>query len=147
MFITDKKASSAISIVLIVILSLALVISTLIIFLKRADNSEFQVLSSIAGNVNLKKEIINFNIQQIFNRVSENSDSKEAFIDNFNNELNKYIRNGEYIIPELSQLKDQLDEVSYSTEKISVDFIIEIHEKAEDGSFINYKYTETFTGN
>ena len=91
-------------------------------------------------------EEINFNIQNIVDRSFENSNSKEEFIDNFKLELEKYVIDGKFIIPELSQLESQLnsDSVVFSDKGVEVSFEIKVQDKVGNEFLVDYKYTKTF---
>jgi len=145
--LNNKRGGVSISIVLLVIFTLVLVISSLTYFTTRSSGITKNLGNSfILERVNINVEEINFNIQNIVDRSFENSNSKEEFIDNFKLELEKYVIDGKFIIPELSQLESQLnsDSVVFSDKGVEVSFEIKVQDKVGNEFLVDYKYTKTF---
>lgn len=144
----SKKGGVSIAIVLLVILTLVLVISSLVLLSGRSKEViEGLGRAFIVENIYSQKEVINFNIQNLVDMSAKEADSKEQFIDNFNTNLEKYKNaNGDYIIPELIQLENQLDVNGVVLNNgFEIPFDIKIETKdLENGISIEYSYKKTF---
>ena len=131
-----NKKSMSISIVLLVIASLVLSGVALFTFYAQKDKLQAKIYTiNFLDETYAKEEIINFYLQNIFDNAINGLSTgwtQEQLIENFSEELNKYKINGEFIMPELSQLESQLNSENLYIEngKIVAKFGIDLENQA-----------------
>ncbi len=152
----SKKAGVPIVIVMLVLLTIALIMTALVSFSLRNN----QVSKNIYGHTFLddvyaKEKLINFYIQEITDKSVEGIDSEEHFISNFKTNLASYKdNNGLYVLNELAQVESRLnnDNVELITEGegkkilLNLQLIIstEFKEDGERRIMVSYTYTRVF---
>jgi len=147
----DKKAGVSIAVVLLVIATIILSSFAIFSFITKQKNVEEVIYGNSLQGVYAKESLLNFYIQEIGDRSAKGVSSEANFISNFKIELERYKDADEnYLLSELGQLNNQLNEESIKLEnnQISANFDIEIKDKTlRDGKEIlsaSYKYAKTF---
>lgn len=105
--------------------------------------------SRYLDDVYVKENEINFYINEIMDKAVINfksSEGKSKFIDNFNNELQKYTEKGVFIIPELNQINLQVisDNVELNSDSVSITFNLQLEKIFEDKLAVKYYYNKKF---
>ncbi len=128
--IKNKKAMS-LAVVFLVLATLVLTVFSLFVFNMRADNLSKPIELAILEGVYAKEDSVNFYINEIIEKSVESGISQDSFIINFLAELNKHKINGEYVVPELSQIEEQADKNHLKVEngKATAEFKINLEEK------------------
>lgn len=145
----NKKAD--IAILLLVLMTLVLVVTVSFVFYKNTSSLGLQIKDSRAlDEIYVKENAINFYVNQIMdNSVSNMKDEKTAgkFIDNLKNEMKKYMEGEGYVVQELSQLDNQLDEknVEIKDNKIFFNFTIKIEKNFDNKMIVSYLYNKKIT--
>ena len=160
----NKKGGVPIAITLLVLATLLLTSFSLVYFAKKSTTNNKKIYSNgISEEVYSKAMLLDFYTQEITDKaakktISSGDISKENFIDNFNNELNRYkLENGKFIIEELAQIENRLNQDNViiqdknNGKEFSVTFDISIYKEISDNGkikkpvSINYTYTKAFT--
>ncbi len=145
-FPKEKKAD--ISILLLVLMTVILVVTVTFIFYKNTQNSGLQIKDSkFLDEIYMEENQVNFYIDEIMDRsVAGINGDRSQFIQNFRNELPKYIENGEFLAPELKQLGAQLDgdNVRIDNGIVYANFSIKIEKFFGDNIMVSYLYEKEF---
>ncbi|MEK6830940.1 MAG: hypothetical protein AABX77_02830 [Nanoarchaeota archaeon] len=153
----NKKAIS-ISILLLVISSLILSILSLAYFMTKNNDIKRTIsFSNGIDEVYLKEDLLNFYLQDIFDKavrdleaILDSVDSGQAFINSFKKELNDYKdKNGNYPMKELQQAENQISEenVELTDNKLVLKLHLEIKKSyisGEEGGTFTYNYEKQF---
>lgn len=160
----NKKAMS-ISIVLLVLATLVLTSFSLLTFYLRKDKIQEEIHTTrFLEDIYAKEEQINFYINEIMEKAvqatKESENFEEDFPINFLNELDKYKINNKFIMQELEQVQNQVNENpdifvieenkegEKTVKKVTAEFQIIIEDKVtvEDKELFSavYTYKKTF---
>jgi hypothetical protein len=146
----NKKALLALAILFLVVLEITLIVFTLVWFNMRDNSANKKIdASSSVDSIYLREELVNLNIQEIFDRAVygfKSESGKEVFIKNFKDELNKLKDvNGNYIIPELSQIENQITPENINIDNKQISFNLKINLNIHSGSIkASYSYSKNF---
>lgn len=140
----------SISIVLLVIFTLVLVITSTAYFVVKLVSNDNEVLSvpSDLDYIYVEESYLDFYLQQLFDISSKEiqyETGKAIFISNLNKYLPNY--NDYYILKNLNQIKNQINEnnVQLTKEKLvwNVSLLLQ-SEDSKKGIFIEYNYKRNF---
>ena len=151
-----KKANTPIGILILVVMSIILCSFTLLSFHSRnGDLSELIGVDHLSG-IYSKEVIINYYINNIIEKSSKGltGDLKTDFINNMKSEIVKYKDEGSFIVSELSQVDEQInngefaDKININDEIIEVEFNIKIKDEVINEKRVlkaEYEYTKVFS--
>jgi hypothetical protein len=145
----NKKAN--ISITLLVFMVLVLSIATLFILSisNEAEKSEMNHFIFI-NYIYIEKAKFDFYIQDIIDNSIKGIETKQDFIDNFQDELERYKQDGKYIIPEIRNIESQVKEenIEIKNNELIINFEIsmkkEFYNDETDLRQITYNYNKEF---
>jgi len=137
MSIKNKKGGMSVSIALLVLATLVLSCFSLLMFYLREKNLQETIYISSLEDIYSKEEQINFYINKAMGSAAEGSKNPEFseayFIINFLAEISEYKLENGFVVPELEQLKNQINEenIEYNAESkiVSADFEIMLEDK------------------
>ncbi len=142
--VCNKKAGVSISIVLLVLATLILVISSLFYFHIRADDLTGDISSAVFLEEIYSKEVkLNFYLENVFDKCSENFVSEEEFVNCFIEKIELY-GGSDIVVEGLEQIEGQLDEIVFDGRKLGIEFDLLIEEDFEDGLSVSYEYKKSF---
>ena len=145
----NKRADLAV--LWLVFMAVVLAGSALFMFNMNSNTIKTEIKDSrYLDDIYVKENEVNFYINEIMDRSIINfrlDQGKGKFIENFNNELQKYTDKGVFIIPELNQVNLQVinDNVELNKDSISINFNIKIDKVFSDKFNATYNYNKKFT--
>jgi len=138
----NKKAD--VSIVLLVFMALVLVGATLFIFNINLRKFRTEIINVKAlDSVYIRENEINFYVGRMMDNSIEKDISKEQFIINFKEELERHKVDGAYVLEELSQVEDQISDIEITDTKVVFDLDIRVIKNFKEIS-ITYVYNKKF---
>jgi len=143
----NKKAS--IATIVLVFMTVALAGVSLFIFITNTNKVGGNIVDSrILDGVYVKENAVNFYINEIMAKAIAKSDfgyGKGDFIDNFKKELEKYKLNEDFVVEELEQLGDQINDENVRVLDNKVYLNVKIEIKLNPDKFkIAYVYEKEF---
>lgn len=145
----NKKAD--IEVLFLVFMAVVLTGTALILFNINSNTIKTEIKDSrYLDDFYVNENYINFYVNEIMDKAVTDfkyEDGKEKFIENFNNELQKYTNNGVFVIPELNQVNLQVinDNVELNTDSVSINLNIKIEKSFNDKFNATYGYNKKFT--
>jgi hypothetical protein len=145
----NKKAN--ISITLLVFMVLVLSIATLFI-LSTSDEAEKSEMNHFIfiNYIYIEKAKFDFYVQDIIDNSIKGIETKQDFISNFQDELERYKQDGKYIIPEIGNIESQVKEenIEIKNNELIISFEISIKEEFNNNEVdlkqITYNYNKEF---
>lgn len=149
----NKKGGMEISIVLLVLATLILSTFALYTFYTKQKSMQEKIyITKFLEDIYSKEEQINFYIDNILEKSAKDfnkEDSEEKLIENFTRELSKYKINNNYIVPELAQIEEQVNEehIKYDkdNQKVTAEFQITLEDKVADNGKELFSAVYTYT--
>ena len=144
-FLGNKKADLATT--LLVFMAIALVGAASIVFLTSSGEIKRNVVDArFIDDIYLKEEKLDFYLQDIFDKTVENfniEEGEDKLISNFKEELEKYKVENKFIIPEFSQVEEQINNLKIEENKVKAEFRFELRKETKLFSAI-YIYNKKF---
>ncbi|MFA7708311.1 MAG: hypothetical protein WCX73_05160 [Candidatus Pacearchaeota archaeon] len=146
----NKRADIAVT--MLVLMTLVLAGTTLFILNLNKGNVETMIQDyALLNKAYLKENQMDFYINNVLDSVIKNfeiNNGKDKFIEEFKKELGRYKENGEFILPELKSVEEQIQTNNFIfdsvNKKITFNLDIRIDEKPSSDVTIAYAYTKTF---
>lgn len=153
--IYNKRASTSISILLLVMLTLVLTISALIIFYINSGKINSRIGESITelDKLLLKEHLLNFYIENAveesaFLKEKDNNARKKEFINNLIKQFENYKIDEKYVLEDLDKIIPQIAEsnvvIDSAKGTIGISLAIWITESRDKDIYMEYAYKKVF---
>jgi hypothetical protein len=143
----NKKAGTPIDILILVLIAVGLSVGCLYIFYLNGNYVSAKISDSrFLDSVYVKENQINFYTEDIVDKSLIGINNKEnpipEFIENLKIELGKYKTSKGYVIPELAQLENQInnENIEFIDNEIKFSFNINLKQDFENKFSVNYNY-------
>lgn len=145
------RAGTPIDVMILVFIALGLSAGALYVFYTNSNYVSSKIVDSrFLDTVYIKESQINFYIDEAMERslvkIIDKQSPVPEFIDNFKQELEKYKINEIYIVPQLAQIENQINEenIKFIDGKIIFSFSVNIQQDFNGKFVVNYNYNKVF---